>query len=82
MQKKYSIKKILIGRSILLFRFIKKIVKINYFYVIFNYFNFVKNRIIKKRSTDYIVIDGGTNLLQGFEHLFNSKIINNQFYFS
>jgi len=79
MQKKYSIKKIVIGRSILLFRFIKKIVKINYFYVIFNYFNFAKNRIIKKRSTDYIVIDGGTNLFQGFEHLFNSKIINNQF---
>ena len=74
MKKKYSLKKIFIGRSKLFYRYLKKIIKTNYLYLILNYFNFLKNRIIRYRHQNLILIDGGANLLQGFENLLTKKI--------
>ena len=79
MKKKYSLKKIFIGRSKLFYRYLKKIIKTNYLYLILNYFNFLKNRIIRYRHQNLILIDGGANLLQGFENLLTKKIINKKF---
>ena len=48
-------------------------------YLFLNNFNYLNNRIKRFRSSNKIVIDGGVNLLQGFEQMFNKKIINKEF---
>ena len=67
------------GKTIVFIKKLKKIIFQNYFYLFLNNFNYFNNRIKRFRSSNKIVIDGGVNLLQGFEQMFNKKIINKEF---
>lgn len=67
------------GKTIVFRKKLKKIIFQNYLYLFLNNFNYFNNRIKRFRSSNKIVIDGGVNLLQGFEQMFNKKIINKEF---